>query len=1026
MKNFVVVGENMLTGSNKKFKLRQEKNQGILGFKLRKPSKKRLSFSWKKKTTNDDIEILDVDEKESHTKMKFKFFQIKSKKKFVIGTVGVLVLSIFTLLIIPGQNIIKTGAKKFLDSIGIYTEEIKSVEIQSDDYNNPGSWHIDKSAKWFELHKAQITFSVNSIIKTNNNYKDIILVIDTSSSMSGSKLGKVISDSRELVNYVLSDTNNRIAIITFDGTSAIVSKFSNDKNILIAKLNSIMAMNNTNYNVGLKNIDSVMDDYVKESNRDVVALLLTGGYPNDDTSNQVGTYEFLKEKYPYMVINGVQYGMGTDIIDEIKQVTDSQWVSEQSTLSNTLFEAALDPYKYEKFTITDYVDESFRVNSVDDISVTFGNVTLTEENGLQKITWNLGKNSYITGGNVKMYINLTLKEQYAETEGFFPTNNKETIESKLVDDKVKTVNSTKTPVLKGMYEVVYDTNAPEGCTLPTISNEKYFAFQNVIRRTDKLSCNGYLFKGWDVDEKDSEDIIKVNDDTFKMPLHNITMRATWTRQSITKSMDGTVYTRKSLYKVLESLANEGIYAKEYTGAHQDSMDASKSTEKIYHFYGSDDTKGTEILDKNNVIFAGHCWQMIRTTDTGGVKLLYNGYVENGQCLSTRNGQDGYGDNSTQDLSTSYYYGTSYNYNKTEKTFTLTGNVSTGKIEIGQYTCLSASPVESCSKLYYVNTLASGNTYNLFSLSTNEYYYDSIGGLQWRDYADPLLKYVGYMYDTEYSILSATDLIREDDRIRSQELKYAKDFVWDGNKYILDDGNSISASFDDIMTNTAVRTSLNNAHYTCFNTTGQCTTLAYLFNFYSFDFFYINLENGKTIENVKDEILHTNTKDSIIKTAVEAWYKKHLLDYDNYLEDTIFCGDRNQNNEETNGWNPNGGELTEKMQFINSSDLSCPNVTDKFSTLNDKAKLKYKVGLVRYSEMDLLENNKLRGDGPFWLATPYDIYYGGSVGYVICDGDFGLAESNSWSTIRPSISLKPGTMYVDGDGSMAHPYIVETD
>ena len=29
-----------------------------------------------------------------------------------------------------------------------YTEEIKSVEIQSNDYNNPGSWHIDKSAEW--------------------------------------------------------------------------------------------------------------------------------------------------------------------------------------------------------------------------------------------------------------------------------------------------------------------------------------------------------------------------------------------------------------------------------------------------------------------------------------------------------------------------------------------------------------------------------------------------------------------------------------------------------------------------------------------------------------------------------------------------------------------------------------------------------------------------------------------------------------------------------------------------------------
>ena len=69
---------------------------------------------------------------------------------------------------------------KFLDSLVIYTQEIKSVEIKSDDYNNPGSWHIDKSTKWIGLHKAQVTFDVNSVMKINDNYKNIILVIDTS------------------------------------------------------------------------------------------------------------------------------------------------------------------------------------------------------------------------------------------------------------------------------------------------------------------------------------------------------------------------------------------------------------------------------------------------------------------------------------------------------------------------------------------------------------------------------------------------------------------------------------------------------------------------------------------------------------------------------------------------------------------------------------------------------------------------------------------------------------------------------
>ena len=30
------------------------------------------------------------------------------------------------------------------------------------------------------------------------------------------------------------------------------------------------------------------------------------------------------------------------------------------------------------------------------------------------------------------------------------------------------------------------------------------------------------------------------------------------------------------------------------------------------------------MNKINVSFANYCWQIIRTTDTGGVKIIYNG------------------------------------------------------------------------------------------------------------------------------------------------------------------------------------------------------------------------------------------------------------------------------------------------------------------------------------------------------------------------------------------------------------------
>ena len=37
---------------------------------------------------------------------------------------------------------------------------------------------------------------------------------------------------------------------------------------------------------------------------------------------------------------------------------------------------------------------------------------------------------------------------------------------------------------------------------------------------------------------------------------------------------------------------------------------------------------------NNIIFEGFCWKMIRTTENGGVKLLYNGLPSNGTCTAS--------------------------------------------------------------------------------------------------------------------------------------------------------------------------------------------------------------------------------------------------------------------------------------------------------------------------------------------------------------------------------------------------------
>ena len=245
-----------------------------------------------------------------------------------------------------------------------YTQEIRNVEIESNDYDDPGSLHIDKSAKWTGFGKAQIEFKVNTVPKTLDGRNiDIVLVIDISGSMAGEKFDKAISDAKDLTEAVLSQSGNRMALITFDTTSNIISEFTNNKNTMLDYLDGLEIRGTTNYNAALLNVDEVLDGYTERTNTDLITLFLTDGYPNVDIPTEKATYRILKDKYPYMTINAIQYEMGSAIIQDIIDISDNQWIADQKTLNNVLFEAAVTPLIYETFVINDYIfDDYFYIN----------------------------------------------------------------------------------------------------------------------------------------------------------------------------------------------------------------------------------------------------------------------------------------------------------------------------------------------------------------------------------------------------------------------------------------------------------------------------------------------------------------------------------------------------------------------------------------------------------------------------------------------------------------------------------------
>ena len=227
-------------------------------------------------------------------------------------------------------------------------EPVRSIVITSEntDYasGEEGSWQVTKSGYWTNYGEAEVTLDVDTNLMTNNEYTDIIFVLDISGSMAGEKLDRVKSDSKELISSLLSNKNNQAALITFDTESQIVSELTNDEELLTNEIDNLQVGGVTNYYQALVNVDSILQDYQKESGREMVVLFLTDGYPNVDTPNQIGEYQYLKSTYPYITINGVQYEMGDSILNPIREISDNQFIADTETLNNVLFDASVGLY----------------------------------------------------------------------------------------------------------------------------------------------------------------------------------------------------------------------------------------------------------------------------------------------------------------------------------------------------------------------------------------------------------------------------------------------------------------------------------------------------------------------------------------------------------------------------------------------------------------------------------------------------------------------------------------------------------
>jgi len=456
------------------------------------------------------------------------------RKKFIhISNKMVLILLVFT-----GLIFIISGL--FYNSFALLNS-IESVQFQTERLNYedkaPGSAHVLKSAKWIDKGKARITFNIDTILKEKNVNKDVLLVLDVSESMIDSKLSRVKTDSKALVNSLLSDSNNSVALITFEDTSSILSGFTNNKDTILSQIDFLYADGGTNYYQALVNADKVLENYVPKENTDCLLLFLTDGYPNIEIPNQDAQYTYLKDKYPYLTIHGIQYEMGQDILDPIINISDYQYIADMNTLNNILFEASTITNSYTSMTLTDYIDNDyFEIDSVSSIQPSFGTVDLTYENNIPRVVWNL--DSLRTGSNATLTIDVQLKSDYYMTNSVVPTNKKEELSYEL-DDLKEVVRSEETPRLPVQFQVSYQENSPSDCTVNNILPSEYYMAYDIVDISSKtLVCDGYQFNGW---IPITEGVFKQSENSFIMPDKDVILQAEWSKVSLSKSMDGEIY-----------------------------------------------------------------------------------------------------------------------------------------------------------------------------------------------------------------------------------------------------------------------------------------------------------------------------------------------------------------------------------------------------------------------------------------------------------------------------------------------------
>lgn len=952
------------------------------------------------------------------------------------------------------------------------------------DANEEGAWKITKYATWISKNKAMITYNLNTIAPENRSSTDYILVVDGSLNERNSNFSSAI---KKMLTNMFDNGRNRVALIGFNNTASLITDFSYDDTSLNVALDSfltesITAKKEISYYSAFSKIAEFMEGYTPEDAENVKVVFVTDGKPVIDSPKEVSIYQELKNNYSNLSFLAIQYEMGDEVVQEIKNISDEQIVVNANNVWNVLSNIYFGQDYYDSFVLSDYFREPFKILNVKTIN---GTADILSDHSVE---WNLMTSSFGAGGKASMTIYVEASSDY-NIGDILPVTDT-TIVNYSYNGGGDRLESIDTPTLATAFNVIYDSNTPASCTVTNMPSNTLTGIYDVVKPISQVpKCNGYSFKGWEL----VTDGIKINNDgSFIMPYKNVTYRAKWSKVSLNKSLDGTMAGSATLYDVVASAATLDTANAVGSGNGVYTYYSTANDEYPVHYYHGNVTN-------NNVVFGNKCWKIVRTTSTGGVKLVYNGSYLSGNCREASKGLKltVFNDNSdslayvgymygdvikTQNLSktatwsnvldisqsktislskamgtTKYYFGTAMTNSGSTYTISSSSAVAfNSALQVNKYTCLEGS--RSCTSPVYIfsgsNKTAkyipgvlkmgksvsySNGNYTItdatdylatqyVDMDLNGYYVCPSYNTNTCTsvyYISSLLKNISYTLD--YITLSnGTSLSALQTQGNNTKWIFGNDVTWNGTTYTLKDTVSLTA----ISLPSKIAALTKGYNYTCFSTSNTCSTVNYMVSnkvsseTNKIDISYYALTNGDTLDTIKSKIFSNKTS-SKVKQEIDTIWSTLFSNYTKYLENTDWCNDRTF----YSGSLKSKDSVIDDNYFMNSRynkpSIVCTNSNDSLSVGNG---LTYPVALLTIDEVSLGGTYLRTSPYNYWTLSPDEVNFDPlGINYISMYINKTITKRNyvtDENYIRPAISLMHDIKVEDGDGTASNPYILK--